>query len=132
MPTQPSEQRPPQSKRRGPGKPFQKGDPRIKQNLDKAKAEAPPPPEVADGLTDAGRFRAVWEQSPDKDQNDAQRRLRRMLNEDAMAYFKLLHSLEKAEGGKPDENGLPPDENEDRVRKLMKELLDAADRGAKL
>jgi hypothetical protein len=88
--------------------------------------------ENPDGLDDAGRFRLVWEQDRSKDQNDAQRRLRLILDGDPMGYFKLLHSLESKQKGMTDPSVLPPDETEERILKLIEELLEAAKRGAKL
>lgn len=87
-----------------------------------------PAKEVPDGLDDAQRMRRVWEQHKGEDANTPQRLLRRMLDGDEMAYFKMMLQLEGKSSGAADVNELPPDEAEDRVRKLLQELLDAAGR----
>lgn len=117
----------PEGKPRKPGT-FKKGDPRISHNMRKAAGAIPVSVENTDGLNDAQRMRKVWEQGKGQDENTAQRLLRRMLDDDPMAYFKMMHQLEAKSAGAADPDVLPPDEAEDRVRKLLRELIDAANR----
>ena len=117
----------PEGKPKKPGT-FQKGDPRISHNMRKAQAAIPKSTENEDGLDDAGRMRKVWEQSKHFDENTPQRLLRRMLDDDTMGYYKLMLQLEGKNAGAANPNVLPPDEAEDRVKKLLLELIDAANR----
>ena len=77
-------------------------------------------------------MRLVWEQGPEKDQNEVQRRLRVMLKEKPMDFYKMMKAEEAKEKPVDETPTLPPDATEERVLQLIDELLDAAERGAKL
>ena len=86
-------------------------------------------PEEADGLDEAARMRRVWEQSEGEDCNRAQRHLRAILREDRKGYHRTMVALEEKQAA-----GLLPageeagDAGEERVRRLMGELLRRAGR----
>lgn len=93
-----------------------------------------PKPEEPDGLTEAGRMRAVWGQPKDKDCNSEQRNLRALLERSPSDYRRMMREAELEEEAKvkasASEGGVI-DEGEARVRELINELLAEASEGAR-
>lgn len=122
-----------QPKFEGPVKPGEKRNPYGKKGK--------PKPQEPDGLTDGGRMRRVYEQAPEADANEAQRRLRSMMSANFPAYYKLMLELEREERGLAASGSggpasgakeeLPPDEAEERVLRLCEDLLLRASEAAR-
>lgn len=117
----------PAKKRPPPANAFQKGQSGNPGGKKKPKPEEP------DGLSDAGRMRRVLEQAPAADCNSAQRALRAVYDKNPLGFIKLVTELERAERSVPaagEGKPLAADAGEERVLRLIGELLDEAGRRA--
>jgi hypothetical protein len=128
----------PEKKGRGPGRPFVKDDPRIRQNLE---AAAQPLSEESEGMLAA--MRHVVTKPPSRDTTYEQKEYRKWLNLDRKGFMTKKADLEKVALAGQGKGGAAPgdgqlattpveqDEASLRVEELIDRLLEKANAAAK-